>query len=130
MAQTPFFQYKGKPLVRCGNMLYYGDMRDPFVIKTKSPAFTSPLTLLLSGFRRLCVKLLKIPEKNPDSFRSRDFFNVQCTMYNVQCAMYNGGKQQLDIRRMANGYRSETTFPYNADRNGGQRDSITEISRI
>ena len=33
MAQTPFFQYKGKPLVRCGNMLYYGDMRDPFVIK-------------------------------------------------------------------------------------------------
>ena len=33
MAETAFFQYKGKPLVRCGNTLYYGDMKDPFVIK-------------------------------------------------------------------------------------------------
>ncbi len=33
MAETSFFQYKGKPLVRCGNTLYYGDMKDPFVIK-------------------------------------------------------------------------------------------------
>ena len=35
MAQekTMFPMYKGKPLVRNGNTLYYGDMRDPFVIK-------------------------------------------------------------------------------------------------
>ena len=27
-----FFMYKGKPLVRSGNTLYYGDMSDPYVI--------------------------------------------------------------------------------------------------
>ena len=31
--KTEFFQYKGKPLVRCGDVLYYGDMKDPYVIK-------------------------------------------------------------------------------------------------
>lgn len=25
-------EYKGKPLVRCGNTIYYGDMNDPYVI--------------------------------------------------------------------------------------------------
>ena len=24
--------YKGKPLVRCGNTLYYGDLNDPYVV--------------------------------------------------------------------------------------------------
>lgn len=27
-----FFTYKGYPLVRCGNQLYYGYMSDPYVI--------------------------------------------------------------------------------------------------
>lgn len=27
-----FMTYKGKPLVRCGNELYYGSMEEPFVI--------------------------------------------------------------------------------------------------
>ena len=27
-----FLTYKGKPLVRSGNILYYGNMSDPFVI--------------------------------------------------------------------------------------------------
>ena len=27
-----FLMYKGKPLVRSGNTLYYGDMSDPYVI--------------------------------------------------------------------------------------------------
>ncbi len=27
-----FLQYRGKPLVRCGNTIYYGNMNDPFVI--------------------------------------------------------------------------------------------------
>lgn len=26
-----FLTYKGKPLVRCGKTIYYGDMADPFV---------------------------------------------------------------------------------------------------
>ncbi len=42
MAETTFFQYKGKPLVRCGDTLYYGKMSDPYVIKmvikSKSPS--------------------------------------------------------------------------------------------
>ena len=42
MAETKFFQYKGKPLVRCGDTLYYGDMKDKYVIKmvikSKQPA--------------------------------------------------------------------------------------------
>ena len=28
-----FFTYKGKPLVRCKDTIYYGDMHDPFVTK-------------------------------------------------------------------------------------------------
>lgn len=27
-----FLRYRGKPLVRCGNTIYYGNMNDPFVI--------------------------------------------------------------------------------------------------
>lgn len=32
MANTDFLTYKGKPLVRKGNVIYYGNMTDPFVI--------------------------------------------------------------------------------------------------
>lgn len=42
MANSEFSTYKGKPLVRCGDELYYGDMSDPYVIrmqiKTKKEA--------------------------------------------------------------------------------------------
>ncbi len=31
--KNEFFKYKGKPLVRCGDVLYYGDMSDEYVIK-------------------------------------------------------------------------------------------------
>ena len=27
-----FLEYKGKPLVRSGNVIYYGDMNDPYVV--------------------------------------------------------------------------------------------------
>ena len=30
---SEYLQYKGKPLVRCGNILYYGNMTDKYVIK-------------------------------------------------------------------------------------------------
>ncbi|MDD5952090.1 MAG: hypothetical protein PUC32_00335 [Oscillospiraceae bacterium] len=30
---TVFPMYKDKPLVRCGNVIYYGSMKDPYVIK-------------------------------------------------------------------------------------------------
>ena len=32
MAFTPSLTYKGRPLVRCGNDIYYGSMSDPYVI--------------------------------------------------------------------------------------------------
>ena len=33
MANKEFFTYKGRPLVRCGDELYYGSMEDRFVIR-------------------------------------------------------------------------------------------------
>ncbi len=33
MAEKEFFTYKGKPLVRCGNEIYYGSMEDKYVIR-------------------------------------------------------------------------------------------------
>ena len=33
MADTKFLTYKGKPLVRSGNTVYYGNMADKYVIK-------------------------------------------------------------------------------------------------
>ena len=34
MAQEVSFPtYKGKPLVRCGNIIYYGSMKDKYIIK-------------------------------------------------------------------------------------------------
>lgn len=30
--EEKFLTYKGKPLVRCGNTIYYGNMCDPYVI--------------------------------------------------------------------------------------------------
>lgn len=30
--ENQFLTYRGKPLVRCGNMIYYGNMNDPCVI--------------------------------------------------------------------------------------------------
>ena len=32
-AEQKFFTYKGKPLVRCGDEIYYGSMEDPYVIR-------------------------------------------------------------------------------------------------
>lgn len=31
--ESPFPTYKGKPLVRCGNVIYYGSMKDKYVVK-------------------------------------------------------------------------------------------------
>lgn len=32
MAESNFFEYKGKPLVRSGDTIYYGDMAEPYVV--------------------------------------------------------------------------------------------------
>ena len=33
MAENKFLIYKEKPLVKCGNEIYYGDMAEPFVVR-------------------------------------------------------------------------------------------------
>lgn len=30
--KAKFLSYKGKPFVRCGNTIYYGNMNDPYVV--------------------------------------------------------------------------------------------------
>lgn len=35
MAKNDFFTYKNKPLVRSGDVLYYGSMSDPYVVRIK-----------------------------------------------------------------------------------------------
>ncbi len=30
--KSEFLTYKGRPLVRCGKTIYYGDMADPYVV--------------------------------------------------------------------------------------------------
>ena len=32
MAYTPKLTHKGRPLVRCGNDIYYGSMTDPYIV--------------------------------------------------------------------------------------------------
>src|SRR5699024_5079512 len=32
MAYTPKLTYKGRPLVRCGNDIYYGSLKEPYVV--------------------------------------------------------------------------------------------------
>jgi len=33
--ESPFWVYKGHPLVRCGDTIYYGSLADPFVVMLK-----------------------------------------------------------------------------------------------
>lgn len=33
MAENNFLMYKEKPIVRCGNEIYYGDMNEKFVVR-------------------------------------------------------------------------------------------------
>lgn len=35
MAKNEFMTYKNKPLVRCGDVLFYGSMSDPYVVRIK-----------------------------------------------------------------------------------------------
>jgi len=34
-AKSPFWEYKGHPLVRCGDTIYYGSLADPYVVMLK-----------------------------------------------------------------------------------------------
>lgn len=70
-----FFSYKGKPLVRCGNILYYGSMNDPYVVKIESKETKKISDLEVSTLASVEMidtasndasvkKIVKISEKN------------------------------------------------------------------
>ena len=67
MAENNFLTYKEKPLVRCGNEIYYGDMAEPFVIKFTILSTKKQGDNLLPD--RVEVKLLKSDTQLPDKDR-------------------------------------------------------------
>ena len=72
---SPFPMYKDKPLVRCGDTIYYGSMKDPYVIKMTIKSYKTigeeeiadKITIqLLSTDTSLSIRkqLIKTSEKN------------------------------------------------------------------
>lgn len=62
--KSKFFCYKGKPLVRCGDTLYYGDMRDKYVIKLEIKSKQKSGNLELAD--KVSVKLMNTdPDVSP-----------------------------------------------------------------
>jgi hypothetical protein len=51
-----FFEYKGKPLVRCGNVIYFGDINNRYVVKIESKAIRKVSDLNVST--RLSVEMI------------------------------------------------------------------------
>ena len=61
---TEFFEYKGKPLVRCGNTIYYGHMADPYVIKMQIKSKTTENDMEIAD--KVSIQLLTTqPMANP-----------------------------------------------------------------
>lgn len=52
----PFLTYKGKPLVRCKNVIYYGNMSDKYVIKLEIKSTKQSKNLDLSD--KVVVQLM------------------------------------------------------------------------
>lgn len=61
--KTEFFQYKGKPLVRKGNTIYYGDMNEDFVCMLTILSETKISDLSLS--EKVQVQLIHTDPKTP-----------------------------------------------------------------
>ena len=55
-----FLEYKGKPLVRSGNNLYYGDMNDPYVVCLNIKNSTDLQDIKLAG--DVTIQLLSTDE--------------------------------------------------------------------
>ncbi|MBQ2687144.1 MAG: hypothetical protein IJF52_00770 [Clostridia bacterium] len=75
MANKEFFSYKGRPLVRCGDELYYGSMNERFVIRMQVKSKKSVGDLEIAdkvAIQLLCTdpdlsprkQLIKASEKN------------------------------------------------------------------
>lgn len=85
-SQKKFFEYKGKPLVRCGNTLYYGNMTDKYVVKieTKETKKLNDLEIATSTDVEMidtrsedadAKKIVKISKKN-GLYESLDIANI------------------------------------------------------
>ncbi len=59
--ENKFLEYRGKPLVRCGNTIYYGNMADPYVILLQ---ITS--TMDFNGMEIADRVLIQLLDTNPD----------------------------------------------------------------
>ncbi|MBQ6626863.1 MAG: hypothetical protein IIX27_06195 [Ruminococcus sp.] len=75
MAEKEFSTYKGRPLVRCGDELYYGSMEDRFVIRMQVKTKKEVNGLMIAdkvAIQLLCTdpdlsprkQLVKASEKN------------------------------------------------------------------
>ena len=61
--QNEFPTYKGKPLVRCGDTIYYGSMKDKYVIKEIADKVTVQL-MYTDPTIRTRKQIVKTSEKN------------------------------------------------------------------
>lgn len=62
--KNEFLTYKDKPLVRCGNTIYYGDMSDPYVIMLQIAAKKESNELEMA--EKVVVQLLSTdPDASP-----------------------------------------------------------------
>ena len=59
-----FLEYKGKPLVRCGKTIYYGNMSDPYVICLNVQSEEEIKDLKISG--KVLIQLINTdPDVSP-----------------------------------------------------------------
>ena len=62
--KAPFLMYKGRPLVRKGNTLYYGSMAEPFVIMMQITSTKKVKELNTDPDVRPRERIVKKSEKN------------------------------------------------------------------
>ena len=67
MAENKFLTYKEKPLVKCGNEIYYGDMAEPFVVRCTVLSTVKGGEIEIPD--KVWVELLKSDTQLPDKDR-------------------------------------------------------------
>ena len=60
---APFVIYKGKPLVRCGNIIYYGNPKEKNIVKIEVKSSNFNQNLEISS--KVSVEMLEVNKKNP-----------------------------------------------------------------
>ena len=72
-----FLSYKGKPLVRCGNTIYYGNMSDPFVVKMEIKSTKAVEGKAAGGNPEVADKVrIQLLTTNPDVSPKRQILKV------------------------------------------------------